>query len=268
VTFENQWFAASGSGTPTANVAIGADGYTGAVRLLTSGTLATGGSIGVRYGTAVLGSTTTLDGAGTLSIDAGATLAGIGTVAGPLGGAGLVAPGNSPGILTAEAFDASGGLGAAFEFSGTAAPNYASASNSLNDVLRLTGTSPFLSSTLGSGNVVNVYLPSGVTAGDVFLGGFFADNGSDFTTLIQGATYNYWVAGSGTHVYNSGTYAPLGLTVTVGTTPQSGGTFANGDPVNGTVSTFTVVVPEPATITLAALGVAIAAWTLRRRRPG
>jgi|688.fasta_scaffold48002_1 autotransporter-associated beta strand protein len=268
VTFENQWFAASGSGTPTANVAIGADGFTGAVRLLTSGTLATGGSIGVRYGTAVLGSTTTLDGAGTLSIDAGATLAGIGTVAGPLGGAGIVAPGNSPGILTAEAFDASGGLGAAFEFSGTAAPNYASASNSLNDVLRLTGTSPFLSSTLGSGNVVNVYLPSGVTAGDVFLGGFFADNGSDFTTLIQGATYNYWVAGSGTHVYNSGTYAPLGLTVTVGTTPQSGGTFANGDPVNGTVSTFTVVVPEPATITLAALGVAIAARTLRRRRPG
>jgi uncharacterized protein (TIGR03382 family) len=36
----------------------------------------------------------------------------------------------------------------------------------------------------------------------------------------------------------------------------------------GQVTTFTVVVPEPATITLAALGVAIAAWTLRRRRPG
>jgi hypothetical protein len=236
------------------------------VRLLTSGTLATGGSIGVRYGTAVLGSTTILDGAGTLGIDAGATLAGIGTVAGPLGGAGLVAPGNSPGILTAEAFDASDGLGAAFEFSGTA-PNYASASNSLNDVLRLTGTAPFLTSTLGSGNVVNVYLPSGVTAGDVFLGGFFADAGGDFSSLIQNATYNYWVAGSGTHVYNSGSYAPLGLSVNVGTTPQTSGTFADGDQVNGTVSTFTVVVPEPAAVALAAIGVAMAGYAVRRRRP-
>jgi fibronectin-binding autotransporter adhesin len=266
VTFSNNWTASSGTGTPTANVAIGADGYTGAVRLLTTGTLATGGAIGVRYGTAVLGASTTLDGVGTLAIDSGATLAGIGTVAGPLGGAGLVGPGNSPGILTAEAFDASGGLGAAFEFSGTAAPNYGSASNSLNDVLRLTGTAPFLTSTLGTSSVVNVYLPSTVTAGDVFLGGFFADAGGDFSSLIQGATYNYWVAGSGTHVYNSGTYAPLGLTVNIGTTPQTSGTFANGDQVNGTVSTFTVVVPEPAAVALAGIGIAAAAWTIRRRR--
>ncbi len=140
-------------------------------------------------------------------------------------------------------------------------------------MLRLTGTSPFLNSTLGTSNVVNVYLPSSVAAGDVFLGGFFADNGGSFASLIQGATYNYWVAGSGTHVYNSGTYAPLATidpawSVSVGTTPQTtSGTFANGDLVNGTVSTFTVVVPEPATVALAAIGVAAAAWTLRRRRP-
>jgi autotransporter-associated beta strand protein len=266
--FASNWRAGSGTGIPTVDVAIGAAGYAGTVKLApptTSGTLATTGAVSVRYGTAVLGESMTLDGAGTLAIDSGATLAGIGTVAGPLGGAGLVAPGNSPGILTAEAFDATGGLGAAFEFSGTA-PNYASASSSLNDVLRLTGTSPFLASTLGTSNVVNVYLPSSVAAGDVFLGGFFVDSGSDFTSLIQGATYNYWVAGSGTHVYNSGTYAPLGLAVTVGTTPQTSGTFGNGDQVNGTVSTFTVAVPEPATVALAAIGVAMAGYAARRRR--
>jgi fibronectin-binding autotransporter adhesin len=273
VSFASPWVSGSGSGTPTVDVAIGAAGYTGTVRLLATGTLATGGAIGVRYGTAVLGATTILDGAGSLSIDAGATLAGIGTVAGPLGGAGLVAPGNSPGILTAEAFDASGGLSLAFEFTGTSAPNYASASNSLNDVLRLTGTAPFLTSTLGAGNVVNVYLPASVAGGDVFLGGFFADNGGSFTSLIQNATYNYWVAGSGTHVYNSGTYVPLATidpawSVNVGTVQQTtSGTFANGDQVNGTVSTFTVVVPEPAAVALAAIGVAMAGYAVHRRRP-
>jgi autotransporter-associated beta strand protein len=275
--FASNWRNGSGTGIPTVDVAIGAAGYTGTVKLApptTSGTLATTGAVSVRYGTALLETATTiLDGAGTLTIDQGATLGGIGTVAGPLGGAGIVAPGNSPGVLTAEAFDASGGLGAAFEFSGTAAPNYASASNSLNDVLRLTGTSPFLNSTFGTSNVVNVYLPSSVAAGDVFLGGFFADNGGSFTSLIQNATYNYWVAGSGTHVYNSGTYVPLATidpawSVSVGTTPQTtSGTFANGDLVNGTVSTFTVVVPEPAAVALAGIGIAAAAWTLRRRRP-
>jgi hypothetical protein len=54
--------------------------------------------------------------------------------------------------------------------------------------------------------------------------------------------------------------------VSIATTQQTSGTFANGDLVNGTVSTFTVVVPEPAAVALAAIGVAAAAWTLRRRR--
>jgi autotransporter-associated beta strand protein len=278
VTFSNNWTASSGTGTPTANVAIGADGYTGAVRLLTSGTLATGGSIGVRYGTAVLGSTTILDGAGTLAIDAGATLAGIGTVAGPLGGAGLVAPGNSPGILTAEAVDPSQGLAWAFEFTGSS-PDYTNPAASVNDVLRLTGTAPFTAG-LTSGNVVGIYLSGSATGnvGDVYTGGFFSDSDvgafAAFQSLVSSGSYvAYYQSGTGSYTYNGQNYAllsDLGRQLQVGVATGQSATFSGttSTVTIGQVTTFTVVVPEPATITLAALGVAIAAWTLRRRRPG
>ena len=271
VTFSNNWTASSGTGTPTANVAIGADGYTGAVRLLTSGTLATGGSIGVRYGTAVLGSTTILDGAGTLAIDAGATLAGIGTVAGPLGGAGLVAPGNSPGILSAEAFDPTGGLDVAFEFTGLT-PTYGGTAN-VNDILRLTGASPFVSGSLSAANVVSLYLPANVASGDVFTGGFFTDlSSSSFSTFLSSVTSGnfvaYYLDSSGSFAYGGNMYSLLANQVTVGTATVSGTTtFANGgSAVDGQVTTFTVVVPEPATVALAVIGVALAGYAVRRRR--
>jgi hypothetical protein len=276
VTFSNNWTASSGTGTPTANVAIGADGYTGAVRLLTSGTLATGGSIGVRYGTAVLGSTTILDGAGTLAIDAGATLAGIGTVAGPLGGAGLVAPGNSPGILTAEAVDPSQGLAWAFEFTGSS-PDYTNPAASVNDVLRLTGTAPFTAG-LTSGNVVGIYLSGSATGnvGDVYTGGFFSDSDvgafAAFQSLVSSGSYvAYYQSGTGSYTYNGQNYAllsDLGRQLQVGVATGQSATFSGttSTVTIGQVTTFTVVVPEPATITLAALGVVAAGLAARRRR--
>jgi autotransporter-associated beta strand protein len=272
LNFGQKWMAGSGSGTPTANVAIGADGYAGTVRLTASGTLATTGAVAVRFGTALIPSTsTTLDGAGTLTIDSGATLGGIGTVAAPLGGAGLVAPGNSPGILSAEAFDPTGGLDVAFEFTGLT-PTYSGTAN-VNDILRLTGASPFVSGSLSAANVVSLYLPANVASGDVFTGGFFTDlSSSSFSTFLSSVTSGnfvaYYLDSSGSFAYGGNMYSLLANQVTVGTATVSGTTtFANGGSVvDGQVTTFTVVVPEPATVALAVIGVALAGYAVRRRR--
>jgi fibronectin-binding autotransporter adhesin len=273
-SFANGWLDAAESGIPSVDVAIGAPGYLGTVRLLSSGTLATTGSVSVRYGTALLGATTILDGAGTVAIDSGATLTGIGTVAAPLGGAGLVAPGNSPGILTAEGFDPALGLAAAFEFTGTA-PDYTSASASVNDVLRLTGTTPFTAG-LTASNVVSIYLSGSGNLGDVFEGGFFTDSTSaaftNFQTLVaSGSFVGYYQSGTGAYSYNGQNYALLSdlnrqLQVGVTTVPSAGFVSGSSTVINGQVTTFTVVVPEPATLVLAAMGIGLAARSLRRRR--
>ena len=69
------------------------------------------GTVAVQYGTAVLGFDTVVSSAGTLAVGSGATLGGVGFVTGAIGGAGLLSPGNSPGILTAGSLDPSGGTG-------------------------------------------------------------------------------------------------------------------------------------------------------------
>jgi hypothetical protein len=242
------------------------------VRLTASGTLATTGAVAVRFGTALIPSTsTTLDGAGTLTIDSGATLGGIGTVAAPLGGAGLVAPGNSPGILSAEAFDPTGGLDVAFEFTGLT-PTYSGTAN-VNDILRLTGASPFVSGSLSAANVVSLYLPANAASGGTFTGGFFTDlSSSSFSTFLSSVTSGSFVAyyenAGGGIFYGDKEYSLLANQVTVGTATVSGTTtFANGgSAVDGQVTTFTVVVPEPATVALAVIGVALAGYAVRRRR--
>ena len=272
VKFESNWWDAAGTGTPAVNVTIGAADYQGIVRLSKTGTLATTGAVAVRYGTALIPSTsTTLDGAGTLTIDQGATLGGIGTVAAPLGGAGLVAPGNSPGILSAEAFDPTGGLDVAFEFTGLT-PTYGGTAN-VNDILRLTGASPFVSGSLSAANVVSLYLPANAASGGTFTGGFFTDlSSSSFSTFLSSVTSGSYVAyyenAGGGIFYGDKEYSLLTNQVTVGTTTVSGTTsFApGGSAVDGQVTTFTVVVPEPATVALAVIGVALAGYAVRRQR--
>jgi len=87
---------------------------------------------------------------------------GIGHRGGPFG-AGLVGPGNSPGILTAPSVNPAGGLDFAFELSQEGSPTWANAAASGNDVLRLTDlTTPF-TTTLGAANVINVYFGAGDT---------------------------------------------------------------------------------------------------------
>jgi len=51
-----------------------------------------------------------------------------------ISGAGKIGPGNSPGILTAESLDPSGGTGFILEFTDVS-PNYGDATTSFNDVL-------------------------------------------------------------------------------------------------------------------------------------
>jgi autotransporter-associated beta strand protein len=271
-SFSGQWYGSTGFGSsPVGNVSIGSAGNTGMVRVLRN--LAPSGSVGVRFGTLSLGESGTIAGSGPLTIDSGATLAGIGRVTGTLGGAGLVAPGNSPGILTAAAVDPTSGLDWAFEFTGTA-PDYGNASASINDILRLTGTAsaPFTTA-LTSANEIAVYLDvASLAEGNTFSGGFFTNLAGDFGSSIAGAAYSYWVSGTGAGqtTYLSKTYVPLAtaypsLSMDV-TTVATSATFFGESPTNGQVTTFTVVVPEPGALALAALGLGLAGYALRRRR--
>ncbi|MEN6407081.1 MAG: PEP-CTERM sorting domain-containing protein [Thermoguttaceae bacterium] len=206
-----------------------------------------------------------------VSVAAGASLGGSGTVS-VISGAGSVGPGSSPGILTASSIDPSAGTDFAFELT-AAAPTYSSATASGNDVLHLTGATP-IASALTSENVVDVYLGvASVAAGDSFLGGFYEDAATDFTSAISGASYNFFVLGdgAGTHAYNGTNYYTLGeynsaLSVDVATVASTAD-FATGT-VNGGVTQFTIAaVPEPATAVMllgGLLGLVAYAWRKRK----
>jgi autotransporter-associated beta strand protein len=277
VDFRGTWAGATSGSPANQNVTIGAAGYAGRFLLKSSGTLATSGSVAVQYGTAVLGPTTTVSSAGTLSTDAGAMLAGTGFVTNAIGGAGVISPGNSPGILTAGSLDPGAGTDFIFEITG-AAPDFTNREASVNDVLRLTDpTTPFASN-LGSGNVVNVLFNLSGTAAPVtqgtYTGGFFTNSNANFFSSISSGSFAYWVLGT----YGTGadqqqfavgadgslvTYSRLGafdpaLSVQKSVVPQT-------QDVTGQITQF-VVVPEPATIALAGLGIAMSGYVAWRRR--
>jgi hypothetical protein len=208
------------------------------------------------------------------------TLDGIGTIGGDLAGAGVVNPGptNGVGILTAGALAPTTGLDLSFVFSGSA-PNYGSASSSVNDLVRLTGGTPF-SAPLSSANNISIYFdsitdPSQFAVGSKFTGAFFADADASFLPSVQSARYSYYVYGDGNgpyshngrNYYSIDTFVP-GFTSTynvgvgVETTTAN---FSSGSSL-GQVTTFTVVVPEPSTYCMALAGLACGGYSMFRRR--
>ncbi len=263
-TASNVW------GTVLADNGTGAIGLTkaGAGKWAVSGTHSYTGATTVSAG--ILSVNGRLANTSGVSIGAGATLGGSGSIVATLSGAGLVSPGNSPGITTANAVNPSGGLSFAFEFTGTGSPTYGSPTASVNDVLRLTAGSPFTASLSGA-NVLDVYFDvTSLVQDDTFRGGFYVDAGGDFIGTVENATYQYWVKGNGTgtdKTFNGQGYFSLAnydaaLTVTKSTVADTAN-FGSG-PVSGSVTQF-VVVPEPATIGLMAIGVAMAAFSAWKR---
>jgi len=194
---------------------------------------------------------------GGVNVAASSSLGGSGSV-GAISGAGLVGPGNSPGILTATSVDPAGGLAFAFELTATA-PNYSSPTSSDNDVLWLTGGTPFTTSLTGA-NTVSIYLTAAAAELGTLTGGFFTTNASDFLSMISGANFQYFVqSNSGSTSYNGATYQTLsqydaGKSVTISTVAANGGQVMQ-----------MVVVPEPAGIVIAGVGVALAGWAAARR---
>jgi hypothetical protein len=136
-------------------------------------------------------------GTGNVSISSGATLGGTGTISGSVSGAGTIDPGNSPGILTVAQVIPSSGLDFDFEVT-QANPNYNNSSASGNDVLRLTGGTPF-STALGGTNDVNIYFNFGSMAGKDgdYQVGFYTDSNVAFDSTLSLANINFLVREDG-----------------------------------------------------------------------
>lgn len=216
---------------------------------------------------------------GAVTVLDGATLGGSGASGGTLAGAGLVSPGNSPGILTANQVDPAGGLDFAFEFTQVGNPTWSNASASGNDVQRLTDASaPFVGS-LSLANQLDIYLGvASLTNGDIFRGGFFTDRNSDFTAIASGAMYRFYVLGDGAGTdatfngigyYTLTNYNANGSVVVSAVQPGTAN-FASGTITDGWVQQYeyVVVVPEPTTLLLLACGGGLVMLRRVRRAAG
>lgn len=243
-----------GDGEPGVVVFNGNSTYTGATSLR-QGTLVVDGSIAS---------------SSAIEVRAGTTLKGHGAVP-AIWGAGLVSPGNSPGILTAPSVDPLGGLDFDLQFNAPGSPDYGNPAASVNDVLRLTHASAPFAGTFQAGNVIDIYLNvTDLDVGDAFRGGFYTDLAQDFTSWIDGATLNFYVAldGNGPEVFEGVGYYPLSGTglvpaMAVQTVPETAD--FGGGPVSGFVMQLTAV-PEPSTLVLAALGFLAVGLLGRQRR--
>ena len=175
--------------------------------------------------------------------------------------------------------DPSAGTDFSFEMTGTGAPAWSVASASVNDVLHLTSASPFTSQ-LNSSNAVNIYFQvASLAAGDTFQGGFFTDATlaqSNLLSNVSAGSFNYFVQGngSGSNPYNGVNYYTLeeylGLVPSITGVTRSSQTVASANFATGTVTNGQVVelviVPEPDTMIFAGIGIAMAGWSIWKRR--
>jgi hypothetical protein len=249
----------------------------GAVTKSGIGRLSLSGSSSYNGATAVSAGDLNLSGgsiaSSAVTVASGASLSGYGSV-GTIGGAGGINPGNSPGILTTPQVNPSAGTDFNFEMTGTA-PTYSNAASSVNDLIQITGGTPF-SASLTASNGINIYFSGAALftgSPKTITGGFFTDQSASFASSISSATYNYYFAdASGTNSYNGVNYytktqyetAVLSsnlMTITVTTVDQTAN--FGGGPIPGQIMQVQVI-PEPSTYALLLL--AGAGWLLWRRR--
>ncbi len=202
-----------------------------------------------------------------VAVEQGASVTGRGRVS-AITGAGSVDPGNGVGILTASSVDGVGGLDFNFEFTELGSPDYGNAADSGNDVLRLTNSTPFVTS-LDSDNVIRLFFNLGeaLEYGDILRGGFFTDQQIDFFAQIENATLQIYLAQlEGSIHYNGQAYelydGPFTFNLQI---VDETADFGEGD-VEGSVLQVTAV-PEPSISILLAVGAVFLVVRRLRRQP-
>jgi autotransporter-associated beta strand protein len=218
-----------------------AGGIGGSLTKIGTGTLTLSGNNTYTGATTVNAGKLIVDGSiassSSATVAAGATLGGHGNVSN-LNGAGTIAPGDSPGILTATQVNPSAGMAFTFELTKTGSPTYSNAAASGNDLLHLAGLTPFTTSLTSANQITIDFSGASLAAGQSYLGGFFTDFATA-TSIVSGANFVY-----------TGT---AGFTVTFdGFVVEPIADFASGTILNGTVLEFDISgpgtsVPEPPT---------------------
>jgi len=219
---------------------------TGAGKLEVTGSNTYSGDTWVQGGSLLVNNTSgSGTGTGNVRLAASTTLGGHGSISGTVGGAGTIAPGNSPGILTVGSINASEGLSFLFEMTAVN-PNYGNAAASGNDVLRITSSTPFITALTSLNTITVDFSLMSLNIGDVIYGGIFAT--TDFSASIDEDRFTY-------------TGLTGGLDAKVSVVQQSAD-FGSGLE-NGYITRFEII-PEPTSAALIGLG--LSGLLIRRRR--